>query len=103
MEKKRCPICNGLAFPGWDGPVPMVRCYGECKVRVWGATPQEASERWNKMDKAEAKDRLKNQMLTKVQLEESLEAKLAKGEITAEEAEWEWQDWMHRYEVWSEW
>lgn len=41
--------------------------------------------------------------LTKAELERSLDRKLAAGEITAEEAEMEWQDFMHRDEVWSEW
>lgn len=34
--------------------------------------------------------------LTKQQLEQELDEKLAKGEITAEEAEMEWQDFTHR-------
>lgn len=36
--------------------------------------------------------------LTKQQLEAELEAKLKAGEITAEEAEQEWQDFTHRGE-----
>jgi polyhydroxyalkanoate synthesis regulator phasin len=36
--------------------------------------------------------------LTKQQVEQELDEKLAKGEITAEEAEAEWQDFMHRGE-----
>ena len=41
--------------------------------------------------------------LTKAELEEDLERKLAAGEITPQEAEDEWQEWMHRSEVWDEW
>lgn len=41
--------------------------------------------------------------MTKEELEEKLQAKLDAGEITPEEAEAEWQDWMHRDEVWQEW
>ena len=41
--------------------------------------------------------------MTKEELEAQLDAKLEAGEITAEEAEMEYQDWMHRNEVWSEW
>jgi len=36
-------------------------------------------------------------------LEEKLQRQLEAGEITADEAEMEWQDWMHRDEVWQEW
>ena len=36
--------------------------------------------------------------LTKQQLEQELDEKLAKGEITAGEAEAEWQHFMHRGE-----
>ena len=36
-------------------------------------------------------------------LEEKLQRQLEAGEITAEEAEMEWQDFMHKEEVWSEW
>lgn len=36
--------------------------------------------------------------LTKQQLEQELDEKIAKGEITAEEAEAEWQDFIHRGE-----
>lgn len=36
--------------------------------------------------------------LTKQQLEAELDAKLKAGEITAEEAEQEWQDFTHRGE-----
>ena len=41
--------------------------------------------------------------MTKQELEKKHERQLEAGEITAEEAEMEWQDWMHRNEVWSEW
>ena len=37
-------------------------------------------------------------MKTKEQLEEELEAKILAGEITIEEAEQEWQEYMHRGE-----
>lgn len=37
------------------------------------------------------------------ELEEKLQKQLDVGLITAEEAEMEWQDFMHRDEVWSEW
>ena len=40
--------------------------------------------------------------MTREELEAKLEAQLASGEITAEEAEWEWQEFMHRSEVWTE-
>ena len=41
--------------------------------------------------------------MTKQELEKKLERQLEAGEISAEEAEMECQDWMHRDEVWSEW
>ena len=41
--------------------------------------------------------------MTKCELEEKLEKELAEEKITAEEAEAEWQDFMHRDEVWCEW
>jgi len=41
--------------------------------------------------------------MTKEELEAKLQAKLEAGEITPFEAEMEWQDFMHRYEVWQEW
>ena len=41
--------------------------------------------------------------MTKQELEKKLERQFEAGEISAEEAEMEWQDWMHRDEVWSEW
>lgn len=41
--------------------------------------------------------------MTKQELEKKIEIQLEAGEIIAEEAEMEWQDWMHRDEVWSEW
>ena len=41
--------------------------------------------------------------MTKQELEEKLQRQLEAGEITADEAEMEWQDWMHRDEVWQEW
>lgn len=37
------------------------------------------------------------------ELEEKLQKQLDAGLITAEEVEMEWQDFMHRDEVWSEW
>lgn len=40
--------------------------------------------------------------MTREELEAKLERQLASGEITADEAENEWQDWMHRDEVWNE-
>ena len=41
--------------------------------------------------------------MTKTELEEKLNRKLEAGEITADEAELEWQDFTHRDEVWQEW
>ena len=41
--------------------------------------------------------------LTKEELEAILEEKMRKGEITVEEAEQEWQDWMHRTDNLREW
>ena len=40
--------------------------------------------------------------MTKEELEAKLVRDLASGKITAEEAELEWQDWMHKNEVWME-
>lgn len=37
--------------------------------------------------------------LTHQQLEDELEAKILAGDITVEEAEMEWQDYMHRGEI----
>lgn len=42
-------------------------------------------------------------MITKQQLEKELQEKLARGEITSEEAENEWQDFTHRDEGRPEW
>ena len=42
-------------------------------------------------------------LMTKEELEAKLQAKLDAGEITPEEAEAEWQEFMHRNEVWQEW
>ena len=36
------------------------------------------------------------------QLEDKLDKQVANGEITAEEADMEWLEFMHRSEVWSE-
>lgn len=41
--------------------------------------------------------------MTREKLEAKLDRKLEAGEITADEAEMEWQDFMHRDEVWCEW
>ena len=41
--------------------------------------------------------------MTKEEFEAKLQAKIDAGEITEDEAELEWLDWMHRDEVWSEW
>jgi len=41
--------------------------------------------------------------MTKQELETLLKQQLDEGLITADEAEMEWQDWMHRDEVWQEW
>jgi len=41
--------------------------------------------------------------MTKEELEAKLQMKLDAGEITPEEAEAEWQEFMHRNEVWQEW
>ena len=41
--------------------------------------------------------------MTKEELEAKLEADLAAWKITVDEAEAEWQDFMHRGEVWEEW
>lgn len=40
--------------------------------------------------------------MTREELEAKLERQLEAGEITADEAEMEWQDFMHRDEVWNE-
>lgn len=36
-------------------------------------------------------------------LEAELDQKLAEGKITVDEAEQEWQDYMHRTDTWTEW
>lgn len=41
--------------------------------------------------------------MTREELEAKLQAQLDAGEITPEEAEAEWQDWMHRDEGRQEW
>ena len=41
--------------------------------------------------------------MTKEELEEKLDRELAEGKITPAEAEDEWQEYMHRNEVWQEW
>lgn len=40
--------------------------------------------------------------MTREELEAKLDKKLQSGEITAEEADLEWLDWMHESEVWNE-
>lgn len=42
-------------------------------------------------------------MKTKEQLEAELDQKLAEGKITVDEAEHEYQNFMHRDEDWREW
>ena len=81
----------------------QVHCYGDCKVAVYGQTKQQAIERWNAMTKEEAKKKFKNQTLTGEELAEYLDKRIADGEITKEEAEDEYQDYMHRWEHWQEW
>lgn len=44
----------------------------------------------------------KSEVMTREELEAKLERQLETGEITADEADNEWQDWMHRDEVWNE-
>ena len=41
--------------------------------------------------------------LTVSQKERELDRKVRHGDMTRKEAEMEYQDFMHRYEVWSEW
>lgn len=41
--------------------------------------------------------------MTKQELEKTLDAKVKAGEMSADEAELEYQDFMHRDEVWQEW
>lgn len=41
--------------------------------------------------------------MTKQELEKALDAKVQAGEMSADEAELEYQDFMHRDEVWQEW
>ena len=41
--------------------------------------------------------------MTREELEARLDERLNAGEITPDEAEAEWQDRMHRDEVWPEW
>ena len=41
--------------------------------------------------------------MTKEELEAKLDKELTEGKITIAEAEDEWQDFMHRDEVWQEW
>ena len=41
--------------------------------------------------------------MTKQELEKTLDLKVQTGEMSADEAELEYQDFMHRDEVWQEW
>lgn len=41
-------------------------------------------------------------MMTRKELEAKLDAEVAAGEITPEEADQEWLNYMHRDEVWNE-
>jgi len=41
--------------------------------------------------------------MSREELEKLLDERVATGEMTEEEAEMEWQDYMHRDETWSEW
>ena len=41
--------------------------------------------------------------MTRAELEIKLDTALAEGRMTAEEADLEWLEFMHRDEVWEEW
>lgn len=41
--------------------------------------------------------------MTKQELEKALDSKVKAGKMSADEAELEYQDFMHRDEVWQEW
>ena len=98
-EIKRCPICGGKATwwltwypecePGATGTMYAVRCMkcgAEGRSR---GTKEDSIMSWNSMSREE--------------LEKLLDERVATGEMTEEEAEMEWQDYMHRDETWSEW
>jgi len=55
------------------------------------------------MTKEQAMKKFKNQTLTGEELAELLEKRIADRELTKEEAEDEYQDYMHRWERWQEW
>lgn len=74
-----CPACGAY--------VQTKRWYWNRKDAIY-----DVIEEWNKM-----------QMKTKEQLEAELDEKIQKGDITIEEAEMEWQDYMHRGEDRREW
>lgn len=98
-EIKPCPICGGKAttwlawypecVPGATGTMYSIHCF-RCGAETYGrGTKEKAIMDWNS--------------LTKEELEAILEERIRKGEITVEEAEDEWQDWMHRTDHLREW
>ena len=88
----RFPVAKQM----YQGVVECANCGVYVRGKQWhwdeDHAVDEAIEEWNMM-----------QMKTKEQLEAELDEKIQKGDITIEEAEMEYQDYMHRDEGWREW
>ena len=103
FDLKRCE-CGGhpeiytsftVATGRYQGLVECLNCgkqvFGKQHLYDKDDAAEDAVEEWN----------LASKVLTKEDLEEKLDRKLKAGEITKEEAEDEWQEFMHRNETWS--
>lgn len=87
----RFPVAKQM----YQGEIYCPKCGEQVLGKQWHWDAEhavdEAIEEWNM------------QMKTKKQLEAELDEKIQKGDITIEEAEMEWQDYMHRGEDRREW
>lgn len=91
-ESKRCPLCGGKTtwhltwypdiVPGATGRMYTVRCLNCGAEGFSRGEKEEAIMSWNSMSR-EA-------------LEKLLDSRVASGEMSAEDAEYEWQEYMHR-------
>lgn len=87
----RFPVAKQM----YQGEVYCPECGEQVLGKQWhwdeDSAVDEAIEEWDM------------QMKTKEQLEAELDEKIRKDDITIEEAEMEWQDYMHRGEDRREW
>ena len=97
LEMKKCPLCGGRARLrlAWYPDEERCGTFWNCRCNTCDAqspmrgTKARAVEAWNDLTEKDA-------------LEAKLAYRVAEGIITEEEAEDEWQEFMHRSEVWSE-